>query len=177
MSLIQANTSAAFELVEGIAVQLTGATASQRKLSLVEQGLTIAAANALSNTKGKLGTAIRAGQEQAGITDAVRQAANGRYLSIGQLYAFHTGNNITINSADEFRAMPFAISQLIEAERKKKNGGKKVDAKTGLTIDVPVVAALMTMHAVFSEAIRLAEQIKAKRAEERAAKEQAAIAN
>lgn len=167
----------ASEVVPAVAsVAVHGATMTERRQSVMQAGLTEAAAMTLATVKGKAGAPIREAIVDAGIAKAIRMAANGNYLPLVQMFAFHTGQSLTISTKDEFNAMPFVIQQLIEVERAKKSGGKKTDAKTGLQVDIPKVATLMGMHALMVDAVEGAKRAFAERQAKRLAQQEAAAA-
>lgn len=166
----------ATEVVPAVATVIVhGTNMTERRQSIMQGGLTEAAAMTLATVKGKAGAPIREAIVDAGIAKAIRMAANGRYLPLVQMFAFHTGTSLSISSVDEFNSMPFVIQQLIEAERARgKTGGKKTDPKTGLQVDTPKIATLMGMHSLMVEAVNGAKAAFAERNAKRLAAEAAA---
>jgi len=159
------------EVVPAVAsVVVTGTTVGERRKSVLAQGLTEAAAMTMAGLKGKDGAMLRERIVDAGVNKAIRMACNGSYIALVEIFALKTGQSLTINNKDEFNSMPFVIEQLIVAERNKgKSNGQKVDAKTGLTVDVPKVAALMELKALLTEAVNSAQAAFIARAAKRAA--------
>lgn len=152
------------------AVTLNGKNVVERRTNMLAGGITEAAAMSLAATKGKIGTAVREVLADAGMAKAIRMACNGTYLPLVQLFAFHTGISLTVSTKEEFNNLPFAINMLVEAERaRSKTGGKKLDTKTGLEVDVPKVATLMGLQSLMTQAVAQAKEVHEQRQAKRLA--------
>lgn len=152
-----ATQSAATELVTEARVVGTGATAVDRKLSIV-QAATASTLMALSATKGKVGNVARAGLANEGLGQLARHAANAHYRPLAEFLAVQLDLPIVISSRATFESLPCFIESLILSESGKKSQGLKKDGTP-----TPKLANLIGAKAFLEECIAHAAKVHAER--------------
>lgn len=144
-----------------VEIRLTGDKIADRKLSVITQGASPAALMALSNAKGKIGSAARSHAANAGNELVMRAAANANYRPIAELYCATTGYDITISSRSAFENLPNVIDALINAVTATKSKGMTL--KDGVSIPNAKHAALLGIRSVAVDCIAHANAVHAER--------------
>lgn len=149
-------------------IEVTGKTSTERKMSVVDAGVTSITALALSNTKGKLGTALRADMAQRGIEATIHAAAQGNFRPLAEQLAIGLGTSIVIRSADEFASVGYWLDRELDKVKASKSGGITSSGKP-----TTAHAALLNAIALVGACYEARAEQKRKDAERRAAASQA----
>jgi len=133
-------------------IEVSGKTSTERKMSVVDAGVTSITALALSNTKGKLGTAIRADMAERGLLATIHAAAQGNFRPLAEQLAIGLGTSIIIRTADEFSSVGYWLDRELDKVLASKSGGmtsagKPTTAHAALRNAIELVAACYTARA------------------------------
>jgi hypothetical protein len=112
-----------------IRVEANGITSTERKVNVIERGISTAASLALSGTKGKIGTMIRGAQIATGLNAIAASAARGQFRPFAEVAAFTLGRTITMANAKDWDSFGYHIDQCLESVLAKKNGGYSTSGK------------------------------------------------
>ena len=112
-----------------IRIEANGSTGVERKMNVIERGISTAASLALSGTKGKIGTAIRAEQIATGLNAIAASAARGQFRPFAEVAAFTLGRTITLANGKDWDSFGYHLDQCIESVLGKKNGGYSTSGK------------------------------------------------
>ena len=145
--IAQSAPAADFEVsITPVRVEANGLTSTERRTNVVERGISTAASLALSGTKGKLGTAIRANQVVTGLNATAAAAARGQFRPFAEIAAFTLGRTITLANGKDWDAFGYHLDQCLESVLGKKNGGYSSSGKP-----TSEHAALLTIKALYKE--------------------------
>lgn len=105
-------------------VQVTGKTATEKRLSVVHNGSESVKLFA-SNMKGKVGNAARSGLFEQGFNQIASQAARGNYKPLAEALALVTGESVHISTRASFESLGDRFeARMIELEDSGKKYGK-----------------------------------------------------
>lgn len=158
------------EFAAPVIVNPQGAKASDRKLDIVYTTTSRSTLLALVDSKGAMGKAVRARLGNTGAVDIVMQAASGNYRPFAEYLAARTGEAIVLSGRASFESLPDVFESKILSARMAKNGGMKIDSKTGAEVAGPKLALAMELKAVCVEAVAKAAELHAARKAEQDAK-------
>lgn len=117
------NASAELANYGPVSVCVEGRTATEKRMSVVDQGITSITSAALANVKGKLGTAIRGDMAARGKDATVNAAAVGNYRPLAEQIAILTGTSVHVRTKNDFLALGYALGRELDTVLAKKNGG------------------------------------------------------
>lgn len=137
-------------------VNVEGTTKSDRQLSVAYQA-SGAAKMALSNQKGKLGAAVRAGVANAGLQAIARAASTANYKPLAEYLAARLGEDFVISNRASFNSLPDQFEMRIMKAKQAKNGGYTMCKKTGAMKPTAAHALALELKAVCVEVIDMAE--------------------
>jgi hypothetical protein len=173
VSTVTQSTNDVAEYVAPVIVNPQGATSAERKLDVVHSTTSRSTLLALVDTKGKLGQAVRSRLANTGGGDIVAQAASGNYRPFAEYLAVRTGEAVVISGRASFESLPDVFEAKILSAKMGKNGGMKLDGKTGAEVPGPKLALALELKAICVEAVAKAAEMHAKRKAEKEANEAA----
>jgi hypothetical protein len=156
-----------------VIVNVVGANAGERKLSVLANHPAASTMLALSNAKGAIGKAARNGAAIAGLEQIAGHAARGNYRPLGEYLAAQLGETIVISGRAMFEALPDMFEMRIAKIKLTKSGGYREDKKTGAQVPNATLTLALQLKAVCVEMVAAAAahhaaQAKAKEAEQAA---------
>jgi len=113
-------------------VNVFGQNKVERQLSVAVHA-TAEARQALINSKGKLGQAVREGFATAGLVRCAEAASKGNYRPAAEYFAAKMGQPFVISTRASFDALPDLFQTMILRAKMAKNGGYIV-TKKGVTV-------------------------------------------
>lgn len=128
-----------------VSVLVNGANKAERQMSVVLQASSSALTACLS-MKGKVGAEIRSGAARSGLVDIVQHAATGNYKPLAEMLAIRTGEPILISSRATFEALPDIFAAKVAQAKLGKDGGFRLDRKTGAMAEGARLKAANEMH-------------------------------
>lgn len=137
-------------------INVSGANKSERQLSVAHHA-SGAAKMALSNQKGKLGAAVRAGVASAGLQAIAKAASNANYKPLAEYLAARLGEDFVISNRASFNSLPDQFEMRIMKAKQAKNGGYVMDKKTGAMKPSAAHALALELKATCVEVIDMAE--------------------
>ena len=153
------------EVSQNVIVRLIGDTATDRKLSAVNQA-GAAAKQALSGEKGKVGAAARTGAAQEGLAKLALEASHNNFHGVGAYFAALTGKDLTISGRAGFLALPDRFHDKVLELQSKADKGLKADGqpKPALALQLrcyneahALIAAATKLHNERKEQAKLAK--------------------
>ena len=138
-----------------VIINPVGASAVDRKLSILSDASSFVCL-ALSNEKGDVGKAARAGSASMGLDGIVNACSNDNYRPLAQYLAVRTGKPIVISNVHSYRALPDMFEQAILVEKGKKSGGYKIN-KDGLQVPTPAHQLALTLYNEVTDIISRAQ--------------------
>ncbi len=148
-------------------VNVSGATATERKLSVVT-GASHEATLALTNLGGKVGKVARQHAAATGLVGICEAAARGNFKPVAEYIATRTGKAVVISSKASFEALPDLFEAQILNAKNAKNGGYTT-TKAGIIKPTAALSLAMELKAFAVETVRRAGLIAEHRAAERRA--------
>jgi len=143
-----------------VSISVVGKTANDKKLSVVQAGISYAAAAYLANTKGKVGQAVRDTMSLNGEFMIAKAAVDGNYKPLAQAIAVVLGQNVTITSRKDYEAMRWGMEHALSNLR---NDGYSANGKASAAR-----TSLMRVIALLTDVQRQAESIVRQREAQRA---------
>jgi hypothetical protein len=122
-------------------VNVNGKTKVDRQLS-VAVNATTEARQALINSKGKLGAAVRNGFAAAGLVRCAEAASKGNYRPTAEYFAARMGQPFVISTRASFDALPDMFEAMVLRAKMAKNGGYAVNKKGETVMTAAHKAAL-----------------------------------
>lgn len=153
------------EVSQNVIVRLIGDTATDRKLSAVNQA-GAAAKQALSGEKGKVGASARTGTAQEGLAKLALEASHNNFHGVGAYFAALTGKDLTISGRAGFLALPDRFHDKVLELQGKADKGLKADGtpKPALALQLrcyneahALIAAATKLHNERKEQAKLAK--------------------
>jgi hypothetical protein len=129
-----------------VSVNVSGTTSTERSLSVVRHA-SEAAKLMLSGSKGKVGVEARSGMVLAGAAKVASACSHGNYLPLAEYVCATLGEPLMISSRSTYEALPDIFEAKIASAKMGKNGGFRVDNKTGLTVPGAKLSKLLTLKA------------------------------
>jgi hypothetical protein len=133
-----------------VSVSVTGTKLSEKRLSVInnqEQPLTMIAAHALIDLKGKVGDAIREKMAHNGHAGIAKAVLDGNYKPLAQAIAVRLGRNITLTSRKDYEALYWAFENELQ---NLKNGGVRTKSD-GTVAPTEQRKQVMTVLAMLAE--------------------------
>lgn len=138
---------------QNIIVRLTGENATERKLSAVAQANS-AARQALSNEKGRVGAAARAGNAQEAFVKMAFEASHNDFRGVAVYFAGLTGKDLTISGRAGFLALPDRFHDKVLELQGKADKGLKADGQPKPALALQL-RCYNEAHALISAATKL----------------------
>jgi len=129
----------------------TGATSSERKLSVVQHA-SGAAIMALSNSKGAVGKVARHKGAQMGQNALVQAACNANYRPVAEYLSALTGKPTVISNRATFESLPDQFEAAVLAAKSTKSGGYRTN-KDGLQVPNATLSLAMQLKAEMTELV------------------------
>lgn len=147
------------EVSQNVIVRLSGDSSTERKLSAVNQA-SASAKRALSNEKGKVGAAARAGAAGEGLAQLAFEASHNNFHGVGAYFAALTGKDLTISGRAGFLALPDRFHDKVLELQGKADKGLKADGtpKPALAL---ALRCYNEAHALIDAAAKLHNERKA----------------
>lgn len=145
-----------------VSIMVNGSTKAERQMSVVHHASSTALTACL-NLKGKVGTEIRANASRAGLVDVVSHAASGNYKPLAEMLAIRTGEPILISSRATFEALPDIFKAKVYQAALGKDGGYRLDKKTGLMVEGAKLKLANELHTLVSSVVEAVAKYHAER--------------
>lgn len=145
-----------------VSIMVNGANKVERQVSAVRQASAPALAACL-NIKGKVGKEIRDGAARTGLVDVVRHAASGNYRPLAEMLAIRTGEPILISSRSTFEALPDMFMARVHQAALGKDGGFRLDKKTGTMVEGSKLKQARELHELVSAVVEAVANFHAER--------------
>ena len=139
-------------------VNVEGKTVTDRKLFVV-QNASSAALLAIAGEKGKVGRAALERVGNIGLQSIAKAASMGNYRPIADYLAAATGEPVVISSRNAFEALPDVYEAKIMSAKMAKDGGFKVDPKTGYEVPSAKHALALRLKSAVTEVIAAAKEL------------------
>jgi hypothetical protein len=144
-------------------VQVIGKTMKDKRLSVINAGLTAAAQAQLVNMKGKVGEAVRNQMSLNGDYHIARAVLSGNYRPLAEVIAVRLGKNIQLTSRKDFEALGWTFQYELDnlrnagmsANDKPTEARKSLEAVIQLLDNVRVQIKAIKAH---EEAVRAARE-------------------
>lgn len=143
----------------------TGATASERKMSVVHHA-SGAAIMALCNASGAVGKAARSGAARMGQGALVQAACKANYRPVAEYIAAQTGKPLVVSNRASFESLPDQFEAMIMAVKSTKSGGYRTD-KNGMQVPNASLSLAMRLKAEMTELVAAVAEHHAEVAAER----------
>ena len=153
------------EVVIGHVARVEGKTATERRVSIVQQAST-AATMALVADRGAAGKTARANIAFTGLDAIATAASHANYRPVAEYFAAELGESFVVRRRADFEALPSRMEELVLKAKRAKNGGMRTDKKTGVQVPGATLARALRLHGV---AVNLVATANAKFAERVAA--------
>lgn len=154
-------------VVVGHTAMVLGATATERKLSILNIACT-ATTMALASAGGAVGkTAVRR-IAKGGLDTIAFDASHANYRPVAEYFAAQLGETFVVRRRADFESLPSQMEARVYKAKLAKNGGMRLCKKTGEMVNGATLARLISLHTdavnLVAEANRLfAERLEAKR--------------
>lgn len=122
-----------------VIVNVLGTKSAERKMSVATQASN-ASLLAMISAKGDVGKYARQQSAGAGLMSISKAACNANFRPVAEYLAMQLGEPMVISGRAAFESLPDQFEQRILKECGKKNGGYKLDAKTGAEVPTPAHA-------------------------------------
>jgi hypothetical protein len=130
-----------------ISILVKGAKKSERQISALRQS-SGSAITACLDVSGAVGKEIRGSAVRAGLVDVAKHAASGNYRPMAEMLAIRTGEPVLISSRATFEAMPDIFKARVEQAKLGKDGGYRLDKKTGAMVPGAKLKSALEMLAL-----------------------------
>lgn len=109
-----------------VSITVVGKTSKEKRLSVIDLGISYAAKAFLADQKGAVGERVRESMSHDGELAIARNAFNGNYKPLAEALAITLGVNITITSRRDYESMRWAFEHALG---NLKNGGVASNGK------------------------------------------------
>lgn len=147
-----------------------GETSADRKLYVLQRA-DRSAVFALCNAGGAVGKIARQGTANEGVLGIIHHCSNSNYGPLASYLAASLGEAVVISGRGTYESLPDQFEQRILKIKSGKSGGMREDKKNGLFVPNAAHAMAVRLKNEVVEIISQAAELRAKREEERKAKE------
>ena len=154
------------EIVNSACINPTGASASERRLSVVQHA-SGAAIMALSNASGAVGKAARAKSALMGQSALIQAACKTNYRPVAEYISALTGKPTVISNRASFESLPDQFEAAVLAAKSGKSGGYRTN-KDGIQVPNAALSLAMRLKAEMTELVAHVAQYHEEAAAERA---------
>ena len=130
-----------------VSILVEGGKKAERQISALRQS-SGSSITACLDVKGAVGKEIRGSAARAGLVDVAKHAASGNYRPMAEMLAIRTGEPILISSRSTFEAMPDIFKARVEQAKLGKEGGYRLDKKSGAMVPGAKLKAALEMLAL-----------------------------
>ena len=145
-----------------VSIMVNGANKAERQMSVVHTASS-QALTACLDMKGKVGKEIRSGAARTALVDIAHACSVGNYKPLAEMLAIRTGEPILISSRATFDALPDIFMAKVHQAALGKDGGYRLDKKTGLMVAGAKLKLANELHALVVGVTAAAAKITAER--------------
>lgn len=154
------------EIVNSACINPTGASASERRLSVVQHA-SGAAIMALSNAPGAVGKAARHKTALMGQNALMHAACKSNYKPVAEYISAQTGKPMVISNRASFESLPDQFEAIVLSVKNGKSGGYRTN-KDGIQVPNSALSLAMRLKAEMTELVAAVAEYHAAAAAERA---------
>lgn len=161
--------------VAPVIISVEGTTSKERKMSVIERGVSNSALLALISAKGDVGKHARQASAGIGLSNIAKAACNCNYRPLAEYLCLQLGEGVVISNRSGFESLPDMFEMRIMKIKSAKNGGYRED-KNGAQAPTAQHALMAQLKAECSAVIEAVATHKAAQAIAKAQQEAAATA-